>query len=374
MKLEDRLIKVSEELSPGNLVLETNVQVKVVRPILRSLEWDDSDSRHLRAEFRTDKGRVDEALLDNLGNPVVFVEAKKQGHLKDRVRYNNAVRQLFRYARYQHVPILLLTDGETWDFFVRRAPGPPSERRFLRLTLTEPDRLTDVASDLRRFLNRTAVLDGSALRAAQARLKREKARAERVHQMRAAWTRLLDSGDKAVRSRLADKVERDAGRRPSAREVNEFLRTQSASAPLGDDPTQGPLRPYTYDELFSDDLPKSDYTRDELEHLLPDEMSDVIEWWIEEWGMDGPTEHDSYRGNASSEIAFVLNAQSQYDSWVATVDEIHEAAEKYDDERACLDDMRMDELRHLAKRLPFQPRSRTKHDIVEALVERLEWF
>ena len=374
MELEERLIKVSEELSPGNLVLETNVQVKVVRPILRSLGWDDSDSRHLRAEFRTDKGRVDEALLDELGSPVVFVEAKKQGHLKDRVRYNNAVRQLFRYARYQHVPILLLTDGETWDFFVLRAAGPPSERRFQRLTLTEPDRLTDVASDLRRFLTRTAVLDGSALRAAQARLKREKARAERMHQMRIAWNEMLASADKTMRSRLADKVERDVGRRPAAREVNEFLRAQSASALLGGDPTQGQQRPYTYDELFPDDLPRTDYSRDELEHLLPDEMSDVIEWWTEVWGVDGPTEHGSHQGDAGSEIGFVLNAQNRYDGWVATVDEIHEAAEEYDDKRACLEDMRMDELRQFAKRLPFQPLSRTKQDIVRALVERLEWF
>lgn len=374
MELEERLTKVSGELSPGNLGLETNVQIKVVRPILRSLGWDDSDSRHLRAEFRTDKGRVDEALLDKLGNPVVFVEAKKQGHLKDRVRYNNAVRQLFRYARYQHVPILLLTDGETWDFFVLRAPGPPSERRFLRVTLTEPDRLKQVASDLRRFLDRTAVLDGSALRAAQARLKREKARAERMHQIQVAWKELLDSGDKTMRSRLADKVERDVGRRPAAREVNDFLRAQSASALLGDDPIQGPRRPYAYDELFPDDVPRTDYARDELELLLPDEMSDVIEWWIEEWSVDGPTEHGSHQGDTSSGIAFVLNAQSQYDGWVTAVDKIREAAEEYNDMQACLQAMRMDELRELAKRLPFQLRSRTKQDIVEALGECLEWF
>lgn len=374
MELQERLIKVSEELSPGNLVLETNVQVKVVRPILRSLGWDDSDSGHLRAEFRTDKGRVDEALLDKLGSPVVFVEAKKQGHLKDQVRYSNAVRQLFRYARYQHVPILLLTDGETWDFFVRRASGPPSERRFLRLTLTEPDRLAEVALDLLRFLSRTAVLDGSALRAAQARLKREKARAERMHQMQIAWKKLLDSGDKTLRSRLADKVELDAGRRPVAREVNEFLRTQSASALLGDDATQGPSRSYSYDELFPDDLPRTDYSRAELEHLLPDEMSDVVESWTEEWGVDGPTEHGSHQGDASGESAFVLNAQNQYNGWVIAVNEIREAAEEYDDAQACLQAMRMDELRQLAKRLPFQLRSRTKQDIVEALVECLEWF
>ena len=374
MELEERLIKVSEELSPGNLVLETNVQVKVVRPILRSLGWDDSDSRHLRAEFRTDKGRVDEALLDELGSPVVFVEAKKQGHLKDRIRYHNAVRQLFRYARYQHVPILLLTDGETWDFFVLQAAGPPSERRFLRLTLTEPDRLTDVASDLRRFLTRTAVLDGSALRAAQARLKREKARAERMHQMRIAWNEMLASADKTMRSRLADKVERDVGRRPAAREVNEFLRAQSASALLGGDPTQGQQRPYTYDELFPDDLPRTDYTRDELEHLLPEEMSDVIEWWTEEWGVDWPKEHNSHQGDAGSEIEFVLNAQNLYGAWVATVDEIHEAAAEHADVPAYLGSLKVIELRAWAVRLDLGTSGLRKQDLVATLAEAVEWF
>ena len=136
MELEERLAKVRKELSSGNLGLETNVQVKVVRPILRSLGWDDADSSHMRAEFRIDKRKVDEALLDEFGNPVVFIEAKKQGHLKDSARHDKAMRQLFRYARHREVPILLLTDGEMWDFYLRRAPGPPAGGRFLRLALT----------------------------------------------------------------------------------------------------------------------------------------------------------------------------------------------------------------------------------------------
>lgn len=374
MALEERLNRVHEELASGRLRLETNVQIKVIRPILRDLGWDDTDSSHMLAERRIDKRRkVDEALFDEFGNPAVFVEAKRQGYLQDRTRYDQARRQLFRYARDEPARILLLTDGETWDFFLRRAPGPPSERRFLRLTLTEPDLLAEATSELRRFLGRTVVLDGSALRAAQARLRREKARSERRHQMQVAWQRLLESGDKTMRSRLADKVERDAGRRPPAREVNEFLRTQGEFALPEVDPMAPPPRPYSYDELFPDDLPRTDYIRDELDHLSPEEMSDVIEWWAE-WGLDEPAESDSASDDSNQIVEFVLAAQRTYDGWATAADEIREAATEHDDEQTYLESMRMAELRQFARRLPVHPGGRSKQDLVEALVECLDWF
>lgn len=373
--MEERLNRVHEELASGRLRLETNVQIKVIRPILRDLGWDDTDSSHMLAERRIDKRRkVDEALFDEFGNPAVFVEAKRQGYLQDRTRYEQARRQLFRYARDESARILLLTDGETWDFFLRRAPRPPSERRFLRLTLTEPDLLTEATSELRRFLGRTVVLDGSALRAAQARLRREKARAERRHQMQVAWQRLLESGDKTMRPRLADKVQRDAGRRPPAREVNEFLRTQGEFALPQLDPMAPPPRPYSYDELFPDDLPRTDYTQDELEHLSPEEMSDVVEWWTDEWGLDEPAESDSASDDSSQIVEFALSAQRTYDGWASAADEIREAATEHDDEQTYLETMRMAELRQFARRLPVQPGGRSKQDLVEALVECLDWF
>lgn len=375
MALEERLDRVHEELASGRLRLETNVQIKVIRPILRDLGWDDTDSSHMLAERRIDKRRkVDEALFDEFGNPAVFIEAKRQGYLQDRTRYDQARRQLFRYARDEPARILVLTDGETWDFFIRRAPGPPSERRFLRLTLTEPSLLAEAASELRRFLGRTVVLDGSALRAAQARLRREKARTERRHQMQAAWQSLLESGDKTMRLRLADKVERDASRRPPAREVNEFLRTQGEFALPEVDPMAPPPRPYTYDELFPDDLPRKDYTQDELEHLSLEEMSDVIEWWAEEWELDESAEYDSASDDSGQIVGFVLAAQRIYDGWATAANEIREAAEEHDDEQTYLEAMRMAELRQLAKRLQVQPGGRSKQDLVEALVECLDWF
>ena len=374
MELEDRLAKVRTELSPGNLELETNVQVKVVRPLLRSLGWDDADSSHMRAEFRIGKRKVDEALLDELGNPAVFIEAKRQGHLRDTARHDQAMRQLFRYARDEPAQILLLTDGEMWDFYLRRASGPPVARRFLRLTLTEPVGFEQAASDLRTFLSRDAVLKGNAMRAARARLEHETARGERRCHLRAAWKTLLQAGDKTLQSLLADEVEREVGERPPPAELTDFLDELRALALPDGDPMPISPRPFTYDELFPDDLPRTDYTRGELEHLSPEEMSDVVEWWAEEWWLEEYAEQEPEPDESTRNVEFVLRAQSKYDCWVATANEICEAAEEYEDEQTYFEAMRMAELRQFAKRLPVQPAGRSKQDLVEALVECVEWF
>lgn len=74
MALEPQPARTHEELASGDLRLEANVQVKVVRPILRSLGRDDAGSSHLRAEYPTANGRVDDAVLE--GGALQAVQAR----------------------------------------------------------------------------------------------------------------------------------------------------------------------------------------------------------------------------------------------------------------------------------------------------------
>ncbi len=192
--------------------------------------------------------------------------------------------------------------------------------------------------------------------------------------MQVAWRQLLESGDRALRTLLSDEVERDVGRRPPSGEVTQFLRAQGEIALTDDNPGQASPRPYTYDELFPEDLPRPDYIQNELEHMSSVEMSDVVEYWTEEWGLDEPAEHVSGPDDSSRDVEFILYAQGVYDGWVSAASEIREAAEEYDDLQASLEAMRMVELRQFAKRLPIQPGGRSKRDTVEALVGCVEWF
>ena len=374
MELEERLIKVHEELASGRLRLETNVQVKVVRPILRSLGWDDADSSHLRAEYPTANGRVDDALLDRSGHPVVFVEAKRQSYLKDPASRDIAEHQLFGYARRQPAQILLLTDGETWDFHLRRALGSPVERRFLSLDLTERVSLEQVVSEFRTFLDRDAVLEGGALQAAQARLVHEAARGVRRRNMRVAWQALLDPADQTLQSLLSDSVEQSTRQRPPSAEVAEFLRHQGELALSDDGPAPTSARSGSYDEWFPDDQPRADYSQDQLEQMSSVEMADIVDWWASWWEIERHAESDSEPGNSSSDIAFVLDAQRTHQRWTATANEICVAAEGHADLRAYLESLKVVELREWAARLDRGTAGLRKQALVDELVDWLDWF
>ena len=221
MSLEDALASAGERLASGALPNEAQVQASVIRPVLRALGWDDTDPAQWRVEFQVDHGRVDEALFDPAGLPLVFVEAKKQGNLSIK-----AEDQLFGYAAHNGVPTLVLTDGNTWDLYLSMAAGKPADRRFAHLVISEAGSLDGMADDLRQFLGREAVLSGTADDAAKARLRQVKDREQGKTGLQQAWTALLSKPDERLRDLLIERVEQDVRARPTVTDTEEFLRRQ----------------------------------------------------------------------------------------------------------------------------------------------------
>lgn len=220
--LEDALARSREVLSSRVLQNEAQVRAAVISPLLQALGWDPADPTQWLVEYPVDNGRVDDALFGSGGSALVFVEAKKQGNLSVR-----AEDQLFRYAANKGVPILVLTDGDTWDLYLSMAAGEPTERRFAHHTLTESSDLGRVADDLRAFVGRNAVAAGDAHDAASVRLKQIKDRRIGKGGLASAWAALLEAPDEMLRDLLIEKVEEDVGARPEPRDAEDFLRRQS---------------------------------------------------------------------------------------------------------------------------------------------------
>ena len=124
MSLEAILKTAIVNLRSGSLEREEDVKLAVILPILQALGWNPADPGSLRPEYPASSGRVDYALLCH-GRPQVFLEAKRGGALDVR-----AEAQLFRYAVNNGVPLLVLSDGRHWDFYLSMADGAPEERRF----------------------------------------------------------------------------------------------------------------------------------------------------------------------------------------------------------------------------------------------------
>ena len=71
--------------------------------------------------------------------------------------------QLFGYASNRGVPLLVLTDGNRWDFYLSMAEGVPSERRFYRLELQLEHKIPEYVDFLDQHLRKRRVVSGDRL-------------------------------------------------------------------------------------------------------------------------------------------------------------------------------------------------------------------
>ena len=137
MSLDSTLKTVISRLRSNDLENEEEVKLAVILPTLLALDWNPTDSGSIKPEYSVGQGRVDYALLCH-GRPQVFIEAKRRGAVNVR-----AEGQLFSYASNQGIPLLVLTDGYYWDFYLSMADGLPEERRFRRLELSHEDKISE---------------------------------------------------------------------------------------------------------------------------------------------------------------------------------------------------------------------------------------
>ena len=153
------------------------------------------------------------------GRPQVFIEAKRRGALNVR-----AEEQLFGYAVNQGIPLLVLTDGFHWDFYLSMAEGLPEERRFYRLELFHEDEIPEYKKFLETYLREQRVASGEARRSAETCLERNRERARAREAIPFAWSSLLTEPDELLRDLLAEKVQHTTGVKPNPDDVDEYLR------------------------------------------------------------------------------------------------------------------------------------------------------
>ena len=222
------LKKAIERIGSGLLNSEAQTKKSVIEPILRALGWDDHDPREVVLEYsplHSARGRVDYALLGPEG-PLVFVEAKKLNNADDK-----GEEQLFQYAYGQGVPLLILTDGKTWNFYLSMAGGVISDRRFYRAVLTTNNKIAEQARSFVDYLDRTRVLSGEAKDAASKQLGISRSKEKAKQAIPKVWRTLLEEPGPDLRSLLAAAVENECGAQPAQGDLDDFLQQQLQASP-----------------------------------------------------------------------------------------------------------------------------------------------
>ncbi len=223
MELRQSLAQATRNLASNQLSNEAQVKSAVILPILRALGWNDADPSAVLPEYKVQTRFVDYALLDR-GTPLIFVEAKRIGGID-----MSAETQLFDYATNRGIPILILTDGNRWDFYLSMAEGLPTERRFYRLELELEQNIDEYTDFLLNHVERSKVVSGQAHRNAQSRHASNRGRARAREALQGVWTALCEKPDEFIRDYLVEEVEKNCGTKPDLQDVEQFLRESIAS-------------------------------------------------------------------------------------------------------------------------------------------------
>ena len=240
MELEEVLARIGERIRSRQIETEALVRQSAILPILRATGWDDADPGEVVPEFDVPGGRVDFALGEMPGRPLVFIEAKRLGGAGDR-----GLNQLFGYAANRGVPFLILTDGAVWQFYLSMADGPPEERIFWSMDLSAEGPAGDRARHSRDFLGKENIVAGRARQSAE-RTREENRRREKAREtIPRAWSNILRQPDSLLRDLVREEAERLCGTAPQVEDIEAFLRERAG------EPAAAPPR------LAAPDPPKS---------------------------------------------------------------------------------------------------------------------
>ncbi|MCX7611141.1 MAG: type I restriction endonuclease [Ignavibacterium sp.] len=215
--MQDVIQIIQKNISEGFFTNEAAVIRGIINPILQSLDWPINDVRIVRPEYTVEGQRVDLALFYN-NKPFIFIEAKKIGAA------DGTERQLFEYAFHTGVPILILTDGPTWHFFLTAGLGNYEQRKVAKLDLMEYDDLEQLITKFKDYLEFNNVISGKSLLILQKEYTDINREREILQTIPLAWEKIVEEEEDLLFELIATKVEELCNYKPNKQAVFNFLK------------------------------------------------------------------------------------------------------------------------------------------------------
>ena len=212
MSLQERLETIRSSPTPRG---EEQAKFQIIAPILQNLDWDPYGPEVLYEHAVGGKGsggRVDIALRSS-GRVVALIEAKAPGS-----DLSSHVGQVLGYAFHEGVDICVLTTGLEWWLYLPRESGPPSERRFAVLKVTE-NPVEQLLEDFNAFLSKEILVNGQAERRAKAVRKASLEAAHLNKEIPSIWTRMQTDADEELVELLSKRVYEKLNLRPTKPQV-----------------------------------------------------------------------------------------------------------------------------------------------------------
>jgi hypothetical protein len=217
MELEDHIREIRTAIEARQFANEAAVSQGIVLRVLGALSWPCWDTHVVAPQYSLEGRRVDFALCCPAEKPIALLEVKQLG-----MSTHESERQLFEYAFHAGVPLVILTDGQEWDFFLPAEQGDYGERRVYKLDLLERE-VDECTNRLVRYLKYDAIVSGAAIEAAREDY-RNVARTRLIEATLAkAWSKLVEEKDDILIDLIADRVATLCGYKPGLESVARFL-------------------------------------------------------------------------------------------------------------------------------------------------------
>jgi len=159
--LEKTIAQCRAYIEQGLIRNEASEIRSIINLILNDLGWNVPGC--IEFEFNVEGVKADYALLDDNGVVKCFIEAKAEGDMNIYVH-----EKLFDYAvSVGQVPLLVLTDGVQWDFYLTVNPiYKKHENMFAHLNLLSKN-VPLLIESLSKYLNRDNVISGASYEVAK---------------------------------------------------------------------------------------------------------------------------------------------------------------------------------------------------------------
>src|ERR1035441_4663214 len=207
MSLETTLADIIARLRQDRFPNEQAVSQGMVLRVLQETGCDSYDTTSLWPAVQTSEGPAAFPLCHPPSKPAEFIEVKPPGKAED------GVRQALEYAFHTGVPLIVLTDGRTWSFYLPAEQGSYEDRRVYKLDLFERPS-AEAAEILRRYLECSRVQSGEALETARKEYRSRNRRTQACAAIPEAWRELVEKGNEDLVDMLASALESKAGIRP----------------------------------------------------------------------------------------------------------------------------------------------------------------
>lgn len=217
MLLQETLKKIRTSPDPEN---EKAVEAKILTPILDNLGWDIYGTE-LQYRYpvgdKKERNEVDIALKIK-GRVVALIEAKAS-----RVKLDDHVIQVLRYAYYEGVQLCVLTNGREWWLYLPREEGAPAERRFATFDI-KADSVEKLVGNLETYLSRENLRTKEAEKRAKEVLKALRDEEYLRKEIPRIWKAKLDEPDREIVDLVIKWTDNEIGLKPTKEQIVAVLK------------------------------------------------------------------------------------------------------------------------------------------------------